>query len=207
LNFLGKKLSNKVTQTDQDQEKQLILEVQQGNRQAFDQLMLKYHRRVFNIAFRIFGDYYQADEVAQDVFVRAFKSIRSFKFQAQFMSWLYRITINLCRNRMKKNQKQKSRKLSLDAPYDNQHEHQRKREIADESMAADKAILDKELSTIIQCALNTLEPEFKEIIVLRDIQQLSYEEISQIIKLNLGTVKSRLHRARALLAGRLEEVI
>jgi len=194
-------------QTEIAQEKQLILKVQQGDRQAFNQLMLKYHRQVFNIAFRIFGDYHQADEIAQDVFVRVFKAIKQFEFNSRFFSWLYRITINLSRNKIKKNVKVNQRNLSLDAPYLNADDTYVSREIPDLSMAADRGILDKELNELIQCALNSLDYDFREVIILRDIQQLTYEEIGQILEINLGTVKSRLHRARGMLASILEEVM
>ncbi|MFH1062312.1 MAG: sigma-70 family RNA polymerase sigma factor [Candidatus Omnitrophota bacterium] len=189
------------------QEKELILSVQQGNRQAFNQLMLKYHHQVFNIAFRVFGDYHQADEIAQDVFVRAFKGIKGFKFNARFLSWLYAITINLSRNKMKKTARDNSRGVSLDAPYFGVDDSSGQREIPDLRTSPEQAILDKELNELIQCALNSLEYDFREVIVLRDIQQLTYEQISQLLATNLGTVKSRLHRARGMLADILEEVL
>jgi len=189
------------------QEKEIILKVQQGDRQAFNQLILKYHRQVFNIAFRIFGDYHQAEEIAQDVFVRGFKAIKQFKFNSRFFTWLYRITINLSRNKLKKNTKANQRNLSLDQPYLNSDDVSFSREIPDLSPAPDRGILDKELNELIQCALNSLEYDFREVIILRDIQQLSYEQIAQVLLINLGTVKSRLHRARSLLADILEEVM
>ncbi len=196
-----------ISQAEIDEEKELIIKVQQGDRLAFNQLMLRYQRQVFNIAFRIFGDYHLADETAQDVFVCVFKSIRKFKFNSKFFTWLYRIIINLSRNKIKKNVRDNQRNISLDEPFSNGDDSFSQRDIPDTSTSADKDILDKELNKIIQAALNSLQHDFREIIVLRDIQQLSYEQISQILLINLGTVKSRLHRARGMLADILEEVM
>ena len=192
---------------DNNDHEQLILQVQLGDKKAFNQLMSMYHRRVFNIAFRIFGDYHIADEVAQDVFVNVYRSIKTFRFQSKFMSWLYRITVNLCRNELKRKQRQSAKNISLDASLENSKGGIIQNQLADDRLAADKSLLDNELSNIIQCGLNTLDIDFREIIILRDIQQLSYEEISVILNINIGTVRSRLHRARSMLAGRLEEVI
>lgn len=190
-----------------DEEKELILKVQQGDRLAFNQLMTQYQRQIFNIAFRIFGDYHLADETAQDVFISVFKSIRKFKFNSKFFTWIYRITINLSRNIIKKNIRDNQRNISLDEPFSDSDDYFGQRDIPDTSMSADKGILDKELNEIIQCALNSLQQDFREIIILRDIHQLSYGQISQILLINQGTVKSRLHRARGMLADILEEVM
>lgn len=175
-------------------EKELILSARQGNRQAFDQLTRQYYHQVFNIAFRLSADYHQADEIAQDVFLQAVKEIKSFKFDAKFSGWLYRIAVDLSRNKMKNAVTEHKLNVSSDEPYCG-------------SPDADREILDKELNTLIQCALNTLEYDSREVIILRDIQQCSYDEIAQVLEISQETVKSRLHQARGLLANILEEVM
>jgi RNA polymerase sigma-70 factor, ECF subfamily len=175
-------------------EKELILSARQGNRQAFDQLTRQYYHQVFNITFRLWGDYHQADEIAQDVFVQAFKGMETFKFNRRFLIWLYQITVDLSRNKIKKMSTDNRLNVSSDESYS---------VFSD----TDREILDKELNTLIQCALNTLEFDAREVIVLRDIQQCAYDEIAQVLGISLETVKSRLHQVRWLLANILEEVM
>lgn len=179
-------------------EKELILSARQGNRQAFDQLTRQYYHQVFNIAFRLSADYHQADEIAQDVFLQAFKEIKSFKFDAKFSGWLYRIAVDLSRNKIKNAVTEHKLNVSSDEPYLG---------LPDLSMSPEREILDKELNVLIQCALNTLEFDSREVIILRDIQQCAYDEIAQVLEISLETAKSRLHLARGMLANILEEVM
>ncbi len=194
--------NNKTSQEDD----QLLVQAKLGDRDAFNRLMLKYHRRIFNVAFRIFGNYDQADEVAQDVFIRAYRGISRFKQKSSFSTWLYAITVNLSRNRMKKNYRLTRLTTSLDEAMDNSG-YTVKKEIADTKLTPDRALLDKEKEIQIQEAIESLDKDFRLVIILRDIQMLGYEEISEILNANIGTVKSRIYRARQILQEKLKGLI
>ncbi|MBU4304528.1 MAG: sigma-70 family RNA polymerase sigma factor [Candidatus Omnitrophica bacterium] len=190
-----------------EEEDSLILLCRDGDREAFNSLMLKYHRRVFNTALRMLGDYSQADEAAQDVFVRAYRGIQGFRQQSSFLTWLYAITVNIVRNKMKQNCRISRLNVSLDAAVDN-GESSLRQEVPDrQSAAPDKALLNKEKQILIYKAIRSLDADFRVVVVLRDMQMLSYEEIAQVLAVNIGTVKSRLFRARQMLQESLKDVI
>jgi RNA polymerase sigma-70 factor (ECF subfamily) len=188
--ILGKK------QTIIDGDFEQVASCQKGDLAAFEQLVRKYEKRMFNIAFRITGDYEDACEIVQDAFVGAYRGIRTFRGQAKFSTWLTTITVNLSRNRLKQVQgKRTHEKFSLEDAWP----------AAEGGMALDPPASDppvdellekRDLQAKVQDCLNALEPDFKEVLILRDMQDFSYEEISAILKVQTGTVKSRLFRAR-----------
>lgn len=188
-----------------EEEVRLIFLCREGDRSAFNSLMLKYHRRIFNTALRMLGDYGQADEAAQDVFVRAYRGIRGFRMQSGFLTWLYAITVNIVRNKIKQNCRSRAG-ISLDAEVDN-GELSLRTNIPDRQPLPDKALLNKEKKFLIYKAIRSLETDFRTVIVLRDMQLLSYEDISRVLAVNIGTVKSRLFRARQMLQDKLKDVI
>ena len=188
--MLGKK------QTILDDDAGRVSSCKKGDLAAFEQLVRKYEKRMFNIAFRITGNYEDACEIVQDAFVAAYRGISSFRRDAKFSTWLTTITVNLARNRLKQIQgKRMHEKFSLENPLPT----------ADGGMTLDPPandppvheILEKrDMQLKVQDCINVLEPYFKEVLVLRDMQDFSYEEISTILKVQIGTVKSRLFRAR-----------
>jgi len=191
---------------NRDEDTALIALCRANDHQAFDQLMLKYHKKIFNAAFRILGNYTQADEIAQEVFVRAYRGLAGFKQQSSFLTWLYAITVNLCRNQIKKNCRLACVCQSLDKPLETE-EGVIIRELPDRNLTPAEALLQKEKESLIQAAINGLDSDFRLVLVLRDIQLLSYEQIAWVLKLNIGTVKSRLHRARVIMQKKLKDVI
>ena len=199
------KVDSKSSENDPDY--LLVERCKQGDRMAFNELMLKYHRQVFNIVFRVVADYNQADEIAQDVFIRAYRGISGFKYKAKVLTWLYTIAINLSRNWIKKNCRLKSRQTSLDAPVIGDNNYCVKREVSDTKLAPDVAVLNKEKQILIEKAINELADDFREVVILRDIQMVSYEEIAKILAINIGTVKSRLYRARQILQDKLKDLV
>ncbi|MBI4845197.1 MAG: sigma-70 family RNA polymerase sigma factor [Candidatus Omnitrophica bacterium] len=185
----------------------LIYKVQQGDRDAFNELMLKYHRRVFNLALRILGDYTQADEVAQDAFVRAYRAVSGFRCECSFSTWMYRITVNLSRNYIKKKRRFNHLNTSFDNPVQSNDCPNSKYDIGNNAATADKILIDKEKQEIIEKAIQSLDEHFRSVVVLRDMEMLSYDEIAGILSINLGTVKSRLARARAILQEKLKDAV
>lgn len=188
--ILGKK------QTIIDGDVDPVASCKKGDPAAFEQLVRKYEKRMFNIAFRITGDYEDACEIVQDAFVGAYRGIGTFRGQAKFSTWLTTITVNLARNRLKKVQgKRTHEKFSLEDAWPAAEGGR-----ALDPPASDPPVYEllekRDLQAKVQDCLNALEPDFKEVLVLRDMQDFSYEEISAILKVQTGTVKSRLFRAR-----------
>jgi len=179
---------------NEQSEETLIKRCKDGDLQAFEELISKYETKVFNITFRILGDYAEAEDVSQDIMVKVFKSIKGFKEQSSFYTWLYRITVNECMDMVKK--RKKAVLYSIDSPFETEDD-EIKREIQDKGESVEEKVERNELRKYLAEAMNLLSCEHKTVIVLRDVQGFSYEEIAEIIKCPPGTVKSRINRARS----------
>ena len=183
----------------------LIRAFQAGDRAAFNTLVVMYKNVVFHMCFRMLGDYQEADDTAQEVFVRVFTSIKKFRFESAFSTWLYRITVNMCKNRLSSSEyRHKDKMVRIHNPSEKGNAFI---DIEDKSQSPHGALEKKERSLIIHKAIQKLPEEQKIVVVLRDIQGLSYEEIASITGLKSGTVKSRLARARLALRQQLKGVI
>ena len=181
----------------------LIKAIQGGDMAAFDQLVVKHKDKLFNMVYWLLGDYQEANDCAQEIFIKVFKSIKKFRFQSSFSTWLYRIATNTCKNRLKSSAfRWKKRMVSLENPESSKQDN-RSYEIQNGSPSPENSLEKKEQIMLIQKAVNALPREQNRVVVLRDIQGLSYQEIADITGLNLGTVKSRLARARMELRNRL----
>ena len=178
-----------------------------GDKAAFDSLVLKHKDRVFNLCYRLLGDYEEANDSAQETFIKVYGSLKKFRFESAFSTWLYRIAVNTCKNKLKSSAFRQKRKM---VPLDNPvlgHRTPSNREIQDESQSPAMELEKKERMKVIQEAINALPPEQKEVVTLRDIEGFSYEEVAEITGFNLGTVKSRLARARQDLRKKLRSVL
>ena len=182
----------------------LIRAVQAGDMAAFDELVLKYKDRLFNLVYWFLGDYQDANDCAQETFIKVFKSIKKFRFESAFSTWLYRIAINTCKNKIKSSAyRWKKKTVSLETSNSSKNGNPFS-EIVNGSPTPVVALEKKERMMRIQKAINSLPEEQNRVVVLRDIQGLSYQDISDITGLNLGTVKSRLARGRLALKNRLK---
>jgi len=168
---------------------ELIQRSQQGDVNSFNKLVELYQRQVYNLALRMLGNIPTAEDVTQDVFISAWKGIRSFK-GPNFKVWLLRIAANACRDQLRKLKRHPE--LSLEASFPNLSQ------IAS-TKSAEEAVINQELADEIQKGLAGLPWEQCLAVTLRDIEGLSYEEISQVMGCSLGTVRSRLSRGRTLL--------
>ena len=178
-----------------------------GERKAFDELIRLHQRQVFNLCFRILGDYDEADDCAQEVFIKVSRNLKGFRFESAFGTWIYRITVNTCKNRLTSlDYRLKSRKIRIDMERDMDQQSQ-PIEIEDKSQSPARELISKELDRLIQRAINALPDRQKLVIVLRDIEGRSYEEIGEITGFKLGTVKSKLSRAREQLRESLKGMI
>jgi RNA polymerase sigma-70 factor (ECF subfamily) len=153
------------------------------------------------------GDYEAACEVVQDAFFNAYKAIRKFRGEARFSTWLCRIVINLSKNRIKQMKTRLEREgVSLDAPIETEDGQVPHDPPAQEPSALEE-MERKEIQTAVQVCINALDDDYREVLVLRDIQGLSYDEIGEILKIPDGTVKSRLFRARDALKEGFKKVL
>ena len=177
----------------------LVKAYQAGDRGAFDQLVMRHKDRVFTVCYWFLGDHAEASDNAQETFIKAFRSLKKFRFESTFSTWIYRIAVNTCKNRLKSSQyKKKKQTLSLHDPQGGS-ESTMLTQIADDCPSPMNELENKQRRKRIYEAIDTLPPEQKSVVVLRDIEGLSYDEIADITAFGLGTVKSRLARARETL--------
>lgn len=190
-----------------EKDEEFVSLCQKGDLDAFEVLVKRHQKRMYNIAYRMLGDYEEAANLVQDAFLAAYRSLKAFKGKSQFSTWLYSILINHCKNRLKQLQVQRLHEaFSLNDPIPSLDG-----QIQSDPPSADPSALEelerKDIQEKVQRCINRLEDPFREVVVLRDIQGFSYEEISQMLHLPEGTVKSRLFRAREDLRDRLKQFI
>ncbi|MFH1783576.1 MAG: sigma-70 family RNA polymerase sigma factor [bacterium] len=186
-------------------ESALIERCKQGDTDAFGELVIKHQKKVFNVALRMLDDWEEAKDVAQEAFIRAWRAIGTFRSDSSFFTWIYRIVFNLSKNRLK-GWARRPRPDSIDAPVDTE-DGDITRTLQDKEPSPDKILLKKETGRLVKNAIAELSIKHREIIIMRDIQGLSYQEIAEVIGCGEGTVKSRLSRARLILKEKLKEVV
>ena len=175
-------------------EKDLIEKAQKMDVQAFEQLVEKYQKKVFNIAFSMLNNMDDASDISQEVFIKAFKSIKHYKQNSSFSTWLYRITVNTCLDELRK-RKNKSNVFSIDQVI-HLESGEVTRQLEDDRPTPDSMVENNELRALVRDSISQLSDELKEVIILRDINGLSYDDIADMLDCPLGTVKSRINRAR-----------
>ena len=175
-----------------DEDLKFVRACQKGDIDAFDVLVLRHQKKMFNTAYRILGDYDEAADVTQEAFIAAYKAIRTFKAEAKFSTWLYRIVLNHVQNRLKRLRGKKGREILAWEDMENLP----LKDLSQHDANPDAVLEQKEKDAWVQQGIASLDEEYREILVLRDIQGLSYEEIRDILNVAEGTVKSRLSRAR-----------
>ena len=181
-------------------DREMIAQCKKGDREAFNELILKYQKQVFGIAYGMLSDYEDASDAAQEVFVNVYRSISSFREQASFTTWLYRICRNVCSDMLRKRQR-RGPQLSLD----NDDDDDPLMNTASDAPGPAEVYEQTERQAAVRQALDTLKTDYKEVIVYCDMQGMSYEEAAVILKCPVGTVKSRLNRARNALRKKLSE--
>jgi len=194
LQIMKKKQKELGSLTDED----LIFMFQEGEMLAFEEIVKRYKDSLMNFIFRFLGDVSESEDIVQETFMRVFRNKRAYKKIAKFSTWIYTIAGNLAKTELRKRKKRNLYSVS-DIGYD-----EKDFEISDETASPESKTNTKMYEDIIQQEIQQLSPKFREVIILRDIQELSYEEISKIIKVPLGTVKSRVNRARLRLQEKLK---
>ncbi|MFH0839840.1 MAG: sigma-70 family RNA polymerase sigma factor [Candidatus Omnitrophota bacterium] len=181
----------------------LVSAFQRGDKSAFDRLVLKYKDMVFNLCYRFLGNREEADDCAQETFIKVYRSLKNFRLESAFSTWLYRIAVNTCKNKITSLEyRHRKNTIALNAERKSEDGFYTL-EIKDGSLSPKEILEKKEKDMLLQRAIDSLPEDQKAIVVLRDIEGLSYGEISEIGGYKLGTVKSKLARARQALAKKL----
>ncbi|MFH1715544.1 MAG: sigma-70 family RNA polymerase sigma factor [Elusimicrobiota bacterium] len=200
--------TNRQIQSQQDEDIILVKRAQKGDRQAFNTLINKYKDFVFNICCKFLDNEEEANDCAQEAFIKIFKGLKKFKYASKFSTWLYRIVINTCKNKVDSLQyRQAKHAVRIDSSTDHS-ETAIIRDLPDNTTpCVSKKLEHQEHAEIIHSAIQTLKEEFKTVLILCDIQGCSYKEVEKICGINFGTVKSRLSRARQMLKEKLKGAV
>jgi RNA polymerase sigma-70 factor (ECF subfamily) len=175
---------------------------------AFNELVRLLERRVYSLVFRMLGRRDEAEDVTQEVFVQVFKAIDQFRGDSKLSTWVYRIAVNLCKNRSKYlSRRHAGEQDELESMAERVPLHEAKGVTTSDVGRPDELVAGHEVERVVQKCIAKLDPDFREVLVLRDVEDLSYEEIAQITGLPDGTVKSRIFRARAQLKACVEECL
>ena len=180
-------------------DEQLVRRAKKGDADSFGKLVTRYQDKIYRLARRMTETDEDAEDVLQEAFVKAFKSLRGFKERSKFSTWLYRITVNLA---LMKLRQKRVNAVSLDQPVE-AGEGQISRDIEDASPDPLAALLKKESQEILGRAINELPPDRRAVFVLRHVEGLSTQETARILRLTVSAVKSKLHRTRIALRERL----
>ncbi|HTJ80289.1 MAG TPA: sigma-70 family RNA polymerase sigma factor [Polyangiaceae bacterium] len=191
-----------------EEESELVARLVARDEAAFNHLVVTYERRVFALVFRMLGRRDEAEDLAQEVFVQVFKAIDQFRGESKLSTWIYRIAVNLCKNRTKYlARRQVGEQDDVDAMVDRAPLSAAKGVSVGDISRPDELVEGMQLEVIVKRAIQQIEPDFREVLILRDVEDMSYEEIAAVTGLADGTVKSRIHRARAQLRALVEKAI
>jgi len=190
-----------MTQDENDQ--QLVQRVQKGDKSAFDLLVLKYQHRVLKLVGRFVSDAAEAEDVAQEAFIKAYRALPAFRGDSAFYTWLYRIAINTAKNALVSNRRRPV-DFDLDMQDPDQYERHARLKEAD---TPEGVLLTEEIREVVEQALEQLPEDLRTAIVLRELEGLSYEEIAEAMDCPVGTVRSRIFRAREAIDKKLKPLL
>ncbi len=174
-------------------EEQLIRRAQQGDNGAFEELLLLHQKKVYNLCLRMSANTDDALDLSQEAFIRAWRSLGQYQFEASFSTWLFRLTSNICIDFLRR--KKRRQETSLTESYDDSDEGA-ELSVPDMQPSPEQQAMTNETKIELARAMERLSPEHREILQLRVIEDLQYEQIADILGVRVGTVKSRLARAR-----------
>ncbi len=180
-------------------DKELLSNVINGQFDSFDVLVDRYKNRLLNFVFRFVKDYDVAEDIVQETFLRVFRKRRDYKAIANFSTWIFTIAGNLAKSELRRRKRWKF--LSLDSFSDNEKSF----ELPDTGMGPDRVTAVRLLDEQVQKAIDSLHDKYKEALILRDVEGMSYKQIAEIMSIPVGTVKSRVNRARLKLQKKLKE--
>ena len=180
-------ISEELEESSDQQEEDLVRRCQKGDSRAFEQIVRQYQNQVYNIAYGMLGHREDAQDLAQDVFLTLWEKIGQFRFKSRFSTWLYRIVTNLCINEKNRQRRRQTSPMEMDdlqawTPVD--------------PNTPEKEVLLAEQQVLLQAALAQLKDKYRTILILREMENLSYDALSEVLGCSVGRVKSRLHEAR-----------
>jgi|SRR5437868_2680545 len=194
-------MSQGAIQDDNDQ--QLVQRVQKGDKAAFDLLVRKYQHRVLKLVSRFVNDAAEAEDVAQEAFLKAYRALPAFRGDSAFYTWLYRIAINTAKNALVSNRR---RPVDFDLDLQDPDQYERQAKLKD-SDTPEGVLLTDEIRLVVEKALEQLPEDLRTAIVLRELEGLSYEEIAEAMDCPVGTVRSRIFRAREAIDKKLKPLL
>lgn len=189
-------LTNVVSSCTEQDEALLVAASRRGDQDAFAQLVQRYQRRIFNLVFRILQQYDEATEITQETFLAAWQGLPSFRGDARFPTWLYRIAYNCSLKQLEHRKRDRALQAAMQAEQVLQH--------VDDSVRADFELEAHDRQTMIQEQISNLPAKYRIVLVLRHLQEMTYEEMAEALTMPIGTIKTHLFRARNLLKERLE---
>lgn len=187
-----------------DNTRLLVKRAQKNDQAAFEKLVEIYQNKVYTLCVRLAGNHADAQDVTQEAFIKAYRALGSFRNEADFGTWLHRITVNVWLNFRRKDGGRQP--VSLDEPYPDESGSGMQREVAATDGDPLRELEEKEFRTLVRAALDSLSAEHRDVLVLREIEGYSYEETARMLGCSLGTVKSRLSRAREMMRRRMIEL-
>ena len=190
--------------TDRDVDQQLVERVQRGDKHAFDLLVTKYQRKLGRLISRFVRDPAEAEDVTQDAFIKAYRALPGFRGESAFYTWLYRIGINTAKNHLLANK----RRAPTSTPFDaEESESLEDASLLREVNTPENELMSKQVVGVVQASLQQLPEDLRSALTLREIEGLSYEEIANVMNCPIGTVRSRIFRAREAVAENLRPLL
>ncbi len=189
-------LTNVVSSCTEQDDALLVAASRRGDQDAFAQLVQRYQRRIFNLVFRILQQYDEATEITQETFLAAWQGLPSFRGEARFPTWLYRIAYNCSLKQLEHRKRDRALQAAMQAEQVLQQ--------VDDSVRADAELEAHDRQTMIQEQISNLPAKYRIVLVLRHLQEMTYEEMAEALTMPIGTIKTHLFRARNLLKERLE---
>ncbi len=192
---LGLSIPGTVSPSLEQDDAQLVVASKNGDQDTFSLLVQRYQRRVFNLVFRMLQNYEEANEITQEAFLAAWQGLPSFRGEARFSTWLYRIAYNCALKQLELRKREKALHLALQA-------EQALEDDGEDSRTAHLELLDNQ--KMVQEQLSQLPPKYRIVLILRHLQDMTYEEMAEVLTMPIGTIKTHLFRARNLLKERLQ---
>lgn len=184
-------------------DKQIIEKIKKGEKKAYDLLVIKYQQRVINLILRFVKNHSDAQDVAQEVFIKAYRALPRFRGDSAFYTWIYRIAINTAKNHLTK----EARKFSKYHQDINEMEQIEDNNALTEHVTPESLLIKDELQNVILKSVNSLPTDLQSVILLREVEGLSYEEIADVMKCPVGTVRSRIFRARVAIDKKIKPLL
>lgn len=185
------------------EDSQLVADLREGAESAYERLLKRFQQPVYNLAYRLLNDPGDAGDVTQEVFLKVFRNIGHFRSQSSLRTWIYRIAVNEAHNKRRWLFRHRHKEVGLEEDFADGAP--RGRSIPDNGRSPFDRAFNGERAVLIERALGAINPSFREVIVLRDLEDLGYEEIADVLRISLGTVKSRIMRGREALRAQLVE--